>query len=254
MIVDLIHQFEPEPDDLLRAISKHITDDMLGEIALADYGEDHEDHLAELCQIRDTGEITKPMGWCPGEVLELFRWSQPENFAWKPGRTGLDGHWMRAFCCAALLRATCEPGNHEDVGADHTAVNLIQSLRAIPTDLNRQASRFFAWLVLESDRECDHEHVCAYAILLLWISLQLTNPPPDEALISLANWLCDRSKQLYPELIFDGNPLPLRMGVGNPPPQAAWVNLGNAIFDLDLSRRSPTLQQIVRQIGIELTG
>ena len=114
MIIDLLKRFDPEPDVLLRAISAHVDDEVLTEISLADYGEDAEVHLAALRTIRDTGTFSLPMHWYPAEVLELIRWSEPEDPNWKPGRTGEFGHWMRAFCCAALLRATREPWNCGD--------------------------------------------------------------------------------------------------------------------------------------------
>lgn len=50
MIAELLNRFEPEPVGLLREISKHISDDMLMEIAAADYGQDIEKHLATLVE------------------------------------------------------------------------------------------------------------------------------------------------------------------------------------------------------------
>ena len=98
---------------MLSEISKHITDDMLAEIALADYGQDQEKHLAALRRLRDTGTFVKPMHWHPCEVLELMRNSQPDDPSWKPGGSGTRGHWARAFACAALLRAKQEPWKYQ---------------------------------------------------------------------------------------------------------------------------------------------
>jgi hypothetical protein len=54
LIEELLNRFEPESDGLLREISKHIDDEMLMEIARADYGEEQDDHLAALRKLRDT--------------------------------------------------------------------------------------------------------------------------------------------------------------------------------------------------------
>ena len=51
MISELLNQFEPEPDGLLRAISSHIDDEMLKRSASADYGDRQDEHLAALRQI-----------------------------------------------------------------------------------------------------------------------------------------------------------------------------------------------------------
>src|SRR3569833_4443008 len=105
MIVELLNQFDPDGDALLRAISAHVTDEMLECISMADYGCDCDAHLAALRQLRDTGALPENPGWVPMEVLELIRWSEPENPEWKPGRTGEFGHWMRVFLCVVFLRA-----------------------------------------------------------------------------------------------------------------------------------------------------
>src|SRR5438105_12750580 len=108
----LIKTFPPYPDALLAKAGELVTDDMLEEISGADYGMDADAHFAALLTIRDQVRVTAPMPWEPKEVLELVRWSQPEDPRWKPGGTGERGHIMRAFCCAALLRAAAEPANN----------------------------------------------------------------------------------------------------------------------------------------------
>ena len=48
--------------------------------------------------------IPNPLRWEPREVLELTRWSRPDDPSWRPGSPGLPGHLQRAFACAVLLR------------------------------------------------------------------------------------------------------------------------------------------------------
>src|SRR5580658_3056441 len=254
MIVELLNRYEPESEGLLREISKHISDEMLEWISTADYGSRADEHMMALRQVRDSRTFPEEMYWCPMEVLELIRWSEPKDPEWKPGRIGEFGHWMRAFSCAALLRATREPWNYGDgLGTDSTLVQLILSLHALPVDFTSQAVKFLAWLLLNSDPEGQDEQVCAYGIGLLWFALRLTPPVADGTLISLTNWILLRAKELYAELLFDGGSVPLRMGVGNPPP-SRWAPLGAAMFGLDLSERASELQELVQMIGSELTG
>lgn len=253
MIDELLKRFEPEPEGLLRDISKHIDDEMLEQIASADYGLDVERHFAALQQIRDTGMFPTEMYWFPAEVLELYRNSWIENMEMELGRYEFES-WARAFCCASLLRATREPWNYGDgMATDATTIRLILSLRALPVDFTPQAVRFFAWLLANSKPEGSDDQVCAYGIALLWFALLRTPSYDDETLISLVNWIVRRAKELYSELLFDAGQLPLRMGVGNPPP-SPWESLGAGLFDLDLGARAPELKELVQLIGVELAG
>ena len=253
MIVETLNRLEPESEGLLRDISAHISDEMLEEIAAADYGQDMEQHFAALKQIRDTGLFPMEMYWFPGEVLELYRNSWIENMEMKPGHFEFET-WARAFSCAALLRATHEPWSYGDgIATDKTTIRLIHSLRTLPVDFTPQAVKFFAWLLANSEPEGGDDQVCAYGIALLWFALHRTPSVDDETLMVLVNWIIRRSKELYPKLIFEAGSLPLRMGVGNPPP-SAWDSLGAAFFDLDLSSRAPALKELVQLIGVELAG
>jgi hypothetical protein len=251
MIVETLNRLEPESEGLLRDISAHISDEMLEEIAAADYGQDMEQHFAALKQIRDTGLFPTEMYWFPGEVLELYRNSWIENMEMRQGRFEFEA-WARAFCCAALLRATREPWNYGDgISTGYTTIRLIHSLRALPVDLTPQVVKFFAWLLANSEPEGVDGQVCAYGIALLWFALHRNPPVEDEALISLVKWITRRANELYSEFVFDAGQPPLRMGVGNPPP-SPWAEVGSAIFDLDLSGRTPELRAAVQEIGLEL--
>ena len=77
----------------------------------ADYGMEADIHLRELRQIRDTGRVPVRFDWCPKEVLDLTRWSEPGEPSGVGDDAVLREHLKRAFCCAALLRGPCEPGN-----------------------------------------------------------------------------------------------------------------------------------------------
>lgn len=107
MLHDFLNPLKPDQDALLLELSNHITDEMLDEIARADYGQDQELHLAPLRSLRDQHTFVEPMHWYPCEVLELVRNSGPD------GSLSIHDHWIRAFSSAALLRAKNEPWNHQ---------------------------------------------------------------------------------------------------------------------------------------------
>jgi hypothetical protein len=263
MIVDLLNLFEPEPDGLLRQISEHIGDDVLEWISTADYGSEADGHLAALRQVRDTGTFPKPMHWFPAEVMELIRWSEPEDPNWKPGRTGEFGHWMRAFSCAALLRATREPWNYGDgIGTDSTLIQLILSLGELPVDFTKQAAKFLAWLLLHSDPDGADEQVCSYGLGLFWCALRHPDRFADQNLIPLAQWVFRRADEIYEspasalrradassEGRSPGRGDGLRQMVISCQKQSSWEVLALKFFDLDLSNRSSDLQAYARTLG-----
>lgn len=142
----LIEMFPPYADAILAGSGELVTDDMLEEISRADYGMSAEAHLAALLPIRDEVLIPSPMKWEPKEVLSLVRWSQPEDPAWTPGSAGERGHVMRAFCCAALLRAAAEPANVEYFdGENQTLIQLIESTLFLNRGLPGAVGSFLTW-------------------------------------------------------------------------------------------------------------
>jgi hypothetical protein len=253
MIVDVLNRFDPDGDLLLRAISTHITDEMLECISQADYGDRADEHLAALRLIQQTGAFPENLAWVPMEVLELIRWSEPENPEWKPGRTGEFGHWMRAFSCAAILRAEHEPWNYHyhDSSTDSTTIQLLLSLDALSADLDREAARMFGWLILKSDPEGKNESIREYGVALLWFALHLKPAVADEELITLAEWAVRRADELKwdPRVAeFSG----LKGMVIGCQKRSAWEMLGVKLAELDLSGRSMELQTWVRLIAEQL--
>lgn len=83
---------EPSPSALLDLLRSNISRPSLETIAKADYGMDFPDHLAALTAITDTGLVSTPTAWVPGEVVALYRWHSGGN----------TDHLARALCCAAL--------------------------------------------------------------------------------------------------------------------------------------------------------
>lgn len=253
MLQEFLESLHPDRDQLLSKISMQITDDMLLEMALADYGEQQEGHLNALRRIRDAGNIVEPLHWCPGEVLELIRNSQPENAYWMPGSTGVRGHWMRAFASAALLRAREQPWNYgaDAAFASYTLIQLIDSISALPVDLNPEMVRLLASMLLHSDLDGRDGEVVAFGVALLWSALNLRTPPSDPQLIELAGWIVGREAEIH-----EGMPAAFDrwlLGITHEPPPSRWEHLGSRLAALDLSTHSRELADWVHLIGRELS-
>jgi len=252
MIEELLNRFEPDGDILLRAISAHVTDEMLDWIAGADYGDRREEHFAALLQIRNAGIFRNELHRVPMEVLELIRWSEPEDPNWKPGRTGEFGHWMRGFSCSAVLRAEHEPWNYKynDGSTDSTTIQLILSLEALPIHFHREAVRDFSWLLLRSDPEGQGKwkngSVREYGVAFLWFALHLNPCVPDTDLILFAQWLTKRADELDVSGLWGM--------VRDCMKRSAWGSFGVKLSELDLKDRSPDLQTWVQLIAEQLVG
>ena len=66
---ELLATFGPDRDGLLQKVSELVDDQMLVEIAKADYGQDVPEHLSELRQIRDAAAVPDDL---MGRVLSLL--------------------------------------------------------------------------------------------------------------------------------------------------------------------------------------
>jgi hypothetical protein len=185
--LDLLAKAQPSGDALLDLLRPLIDDSMLREIAEADYGIDVDVHFGQLLLIRDAGRILDSGGWHPSEVLELIRWSQPDDPKWRPGATGTRGHLMRAFACAVLLRSSVAPGCQSyDFAVAQTLYQLLESVASLADDAEQATASFLAWLVeraMLSDRA-----ICALAFLSVALSW-MRDRWSDEDISQLANWV-----------------------------------------------------------------
>ena len=129
-------RFPSEPLAAVDCLRRLLDEGMLQEIAEADYAYRAADHLAALMPIWERGELATLNSWYPVEVLELIRWSEPEDPTWKPGSTGTRGHTMRAFSCAALL---ARPGSTPD---KETLIQMLDSVRHLGPEAQEAMGRF----------------------------------------------------------------------------------------------------------------
>ena len=162
---------EPSCEPLLRLVFQNVDESMLREIAEADYGMDASAHLAALRAIVN-GDVPAPMKWEPQEVLELVRWSEPEDPNWKPGSIGARGHWMRLFSCAVLIRCAAESANDGYfLGEDSTIIQLVDSAIKLGQDTSLAALQFLLWRW--EDRELNEWDRPYFAIAILLLSVLL---------------------------------------------------------------------------------
>lgn len=181
-ISGLLQQFHPHSDILLGALRPWVDDSMLRSIAEADYGLNADSHWAALLRIRNHGEVPVPIKWDPQEVLELTRWSEPEI---GNSRENL----IRAFSCAALLRAGGEPANYWYSGSENdTLVQLVESTLVLKRDFTGPSVRFFAWRALRPDGLYGQTAPFLAAILLV-SATRRPSATDQRLLLQLANWI-----------------------------------------------------------------
>jgi len=187
MSADPLNHLDPTSEELLRLVFKQVDASMLREIAEADYVMDADAHLKALSAIK-TGNVPAPMEWVPKEVLELIRWSEPDDPTWKPESVGDRGHWMRLFSCAVLIRAAAEPENDGYfIGEESTIIQLVDSAMKLGLDTSLAALKFLCWrMQFRPLDEWDRPYF-SVAILLLSVFLDKYDPQTAHFLIAAAN-------------------------------------------------------------------
>src|SRR5215813_1528410 len=134
---------------------------MLREIAEADYGWKADECFALLLQIWKTGAVASD-DFNLREVLELIRWSEPEDPNWSPGGQGARGHWMRLFACTALVRLA--PSNRDFFdGECSTVAQLVSSAIELGRPVARATASLLAWRFLAYPGADDDAPFLAFA-------------------------------------------------------------------------------------------
>lgn len=243
--------FEPDAGLLLAALAPRIDEAMLRDIANADYARQANEHYAVLRRMRDEGLVPGPE-WVPQEVLELIRWSQPDQPGWMPGGQGARGHWMRAFCCASLLRMAGEKGMRPHVSFNETIVGLLASLDTLNVSLWPETGALLSWFMERLALERDRGEEPFLGVTLLYCALHVV-AVPDASIVALSRWTIDREQEeAFGPLgaANDGGWLH-RISHFNQR-RETWRTLGRAMADLDLSSRAVDVQEWVALIATSL--
>ncbi len=172
-------RFPPDQRSAVDHLRDLIDEGMLREIAKADYAYDVEGHFSALKPIWQGGDLTE-LDWCPKEVLELIRWSEPEAPAWKPGSTGARGHKMRAFSCAVLL------ASHNFEPDKETLIQMVDSVSCLGPEAQEATARFLVWRLGTLGGEEDRPFF-ALALAALIQSLEVSLSTAMEQ--DLADWV-----------------------------------------------------------------
>lgn len=250
----MLEKLNPDPDSLLMAISSHIDDSMLMGIARADYGDDVDLHFKQLLKIRDEKTVFAPMHWHPREVLELTRWDEPDKMPLSP-HTLLQRHTIRAFACAAMLRAMAEPSNNPYFGGDNESIApLVESLSVLEAKLQKEALRFFAWRAQNLPHN-DTSVVPFYLLALLILFLRVEPSIPRIELKTIIDWIYAAVQDAYWIEFYMSNGIKTQwltwLTVYNQR-HTIWLNLGKEIATLaesyDNSEGRQNLKALARHL------
>jgi hypothetical protein len=193
------------------------------------------------------------MVWVPQEVLELFRWSEPEDPDWKPGAVGERGHLMRAFSCAALLRAAAEPRNAGCFdGENSTLAQLVSSALVLGRDVQVAAARFCTWRIpaMGADEE---RPFFAFALLLLAVLLR-ADRFSDTDLEAAAEWMMAEEAadhaSLHPRMVVVGAPWLLGLTLFDQC-HSKWRTFAERLVD-EADALSPAAREALQTVALRL--
>lgn len=274
----LLNQFNPSDSTLWVWLRSRINDAMLEKIAAADYGMNFEEYLRVLKRIRDEpwssnevvvrpskGKAQIPL-WYPAlEVLELMRWSEPENSKQNSDQT--IGHLMRAFCCVVLLRVAAEPQNRDFANIfseSETIIQLIASVLSLDLEACEFTLQLLCWRMLSLPVDNEECPFFAMGILLLATALYPSREM-ESLLCQLSEWVfseeerirtmfVEEFRQTSPQWLFGLKYLQNSKGGGYIAEQRVdkWKNIAQQVL-VDSPETHPTeVAVLLREIGTRL--
>jgi hypothetical protein len=170
LIQQLLMVFQPDENAFTPLFLANLDEAMLREIACADYGW-KADKCYELLQPMLTAGVIAADDFNLREVLELIRWSEPDDPKWSPGGHGQRGHWMRLFACTALIRFA--PTHlHLLSGECGTFAQFTSSAIELGQPTARAAASVLSWRFLAYPGDEEDAAFLAFAILLLATHLE----------------------------------------------------------------------------------
>lgn len=270
-------RFPPSPTALLDLARLHVDEAMLWQIANTDYGCHADEAFVDLSVIRDRGVIPTPISFSLSEVLCLARWHEPDGWNLTPDRVFLSstqGHFIRFFACAAILRAKADLLEFRSDDFDADFALCLHSAGELGEEFNTAFGSWLTWLLQRyqfpdvneirqqfmatppDSREaklkeinewfqsatlgCNHPQLAALA--LLTISLRMKSPTMTELdLDQVATWVVqleqlqrDQSGPRSPD-----NPEPAPFSVQ----QGFWTPIAVELQEKAISIVNPTLRE-----------
>jgi len=161
----LLAPLHPNENALTPLFQANVDEGMLREIAEADYGWKADECFALLQPVLNIGSVAIDDDNLT-EVLNLIRWSEPQDPNWRPGGQGARGHWMRLFACNSLVRFA--PKHRAFIGREiDTFVQLIGSAIDLGRPVAKAAASVLAWRFLNCPGDAEDPAFLAFGILLL---------------------------------------------------------------------------------------
>jgi hypothetical protein len=146
---------------------------MIDELAAADYGADLEENRRGIHSLLTADRLPDRLAWHPSEVLELMRWSMPDDPAWKPGSAGRRGHLLRLFSCLVLV------GVHTGQDPADSLAPLVDSAAELGPTAVGPTLRYLAWCRLHEPGDWREQPevrpLLTFALLLLLASIPPAN-------------------------------------------------------------------------------
>jgi hypothetical protein len=248
MTEQLLAPLHPNESALTPLFQANIDEAMLREIAAADYGWKADECYALLQPILKA-DLVACDDCSLQEVLELIRWSEPDDPAWSPGGQGPRGHWMRLFACCALQRFA--PKHKATHGSEcNTVAQLISSAIELGQPVARAAAGMLAWRFLAYPGDTDEDPAfLAFAILLLAAHLE-RGEDRGQWLKELATWVGDEESRARDET--SGHEWLLGLTPFNQ--EAVWRSLAHRILARPESPHPREADEALRLLGELVAG
>jgi hypothetical protein len=100
----LLAELQPDRLALRDWVAPLLDASMIDQVAPADYGSDVKEHRRGVRGLLTVERLPGRLAWHRSEVLEVIRWSMPDDPTWKSGGPGRRGHLLRLFSCLVLVR------------------------------------------------------------------------------------------------------------------------------------------------------
>lgn len=212
----LLAAFPPSRERLLELVRKAVDDEMLREIAHADYGWEADVAFAELKPIRDTGRLPENAIFRLVEVLRLTSFLDPQ-------RSDLREHNKRLFACMVLLLTVFDKYCDDTVLAQSLSSSL-----ALGHEASRALGSLVTWLWQHHDLGTDS---LPWQLGLLVLLVRLKRDDEAESRLNeVAGWIVANEAKTRNERIG-------RYDADDPPP--AWFGVQQGFWH-------PSLEELRR--------
>ncbi|MBX9652689.1 hypothetical protein K2Y11_03630 [bacterium] len=253
---ELYSAFPPDANALVDFTRRFVDDQMLKEIANADYGYRVDDYFKALKEIRDSGVMPGSFECWPKEVLELTRWKEPdeleeyeETIRPKPLKhrnakvripisPRMRGHRIRLFACAILLWFA-----EDDSTVESTLAQALESAKY----LGAEANSAFARSLAAAEEKYYSSERWFRVLTLLVLTLRLRVIADERLLREMTEWVLEDESEFSnfrrPSHSGELPPVPFGFGLGY------WKSLFDEIAEFAKAVHSEDLREKITLIA-----